>query len=232
MNQIKIIAFDADDTLWKNEDFFRDAEREFCELMNDNSEFEDSMKLLFKTEVENLPLYGFGIKAFVLSMVETALKLSYGELKAEKVAKILAIGKRMLNEEVHLLSTVKETLKKLSKSYRLVLATKGDLLDQERKLEKSGLMEYFHHIEVMSDKKVANYQKLINHLDINANELMMVGNSLKSDIMPILELGGYAVFVPYHTTWEYEQASEEDIKSSLFHKIENLGELPKLLQEL
>ena len=159
---IKVIGFDADDTLWVNETYFRDAELEFAKLL---SQYETANKIdqeLFKMEIDNLPLYGYGVKAFTLSMVESALELSNHNISNKTIQAILNIGKDMLNKPVELLDGVEEVLKTLSKNYRLILATKGDLLDQERKLEKSGLTDYFHHIEVLSDKKASNYSKLLS----------------------------------------------------------------------
>ncbi len=230
-SNIKVIAFDADDTLWGNEEFFRNAELEFCKLMKEYGEREDIMKELFKLEVENLNLYGFGVKGFVLSMVETALRISEGNVSAPEIAHIISIGKEMLGEEITLLNGVAKTLETLHGKHKLVVATKGDLLDQERKLEKSGLSKYFHHIEVMSDKKAQNYTRLIKHLDIEPQNLLMVGNSLKSDILPVVELGGQAVYIPYHTTWEYEQMEPESIFSNKFYTLNSISELPNLLNK-
>ena len=182
-NNIKVIGFDADDTLWVNETYFRDAEEEIGRLL---SHFETPNKIdqeLFKMEMKNLPVYGYGVKGFVLSMVEMALELSNNTVSNSIIEKILDIGKDMINKPVELLEGVEETLKQLSKNYRLIVVTKGDLLDQERKLEKSGLLSYFHHIEVLSEKEVSNYKKLLTHLDIIPSEFLMIGNSLKSDII-------------------------------------------------
>ena len=182
---IKVIGFDADDTLWVNETYFRDAELEFAKLL---AGFETANKIdqeLFKMEMKNLPLYGYGVKGFILSMVEMALEISNYTVSNNVIERILNIGKDMINKPVELLDGVEETLSVLSEKYRLIVATKGDLLDQERKLEKSGLLKYFHHIEVLSDKKEANYLKLLQHLDIHSSQFLMIGNSLKSDILPL-----------------------------------------------
>ncbi|WP_116125016.1 HAD family hydrolase [Lewinella sp. IMCC34183] len=207
MQHIRAIAFEADDTLWVNEPFFREAEEAFCQLLEEYLPHHSVNRALYKTEVGNLPLYGYGIKAFTLSMVETIVEVSDGKAPLSVVERALQIGKDMLNKPVDLLDGVADTLARLSPRYRLVLATKGDLLDQERKLEKSGLGRHFHHIEVMSDKQPANYRRLIDHLDCRPEEFLMVGNSVKSDILPVLELGGYALHVPFHTTWEHEVAT-------------------------
>ena len=208
LKNIKVIGFDADDTLWVNETYFRDAEQEFAKLL---SKFETPNKIdqeLYKIELKNLPLYGYGVKGFMLSMVEIALELSNYSLSNKTLEKILDIGKDMINKPVDLLDDVEEVLQKLSKKYKLIVATKGDLLDQERKLEKSGLLKYFHHIEVLSEKESTNYIKLLNHLDIKPLEFLMIGNSLKSDILPLIEIGAQAAHIPFHTTWQHETVED------------------------
>lgn len=183
-DNIKVIGFDADDTLWVNETYFREAEDEIGRLL---SKYETPNKIdqeLFKKEISNLPLYGYGIKAFTLSMVEVALELSNYTVSNKTIEAILNIGKNMLNKPVELLDGVEKVLENLSKKYRLILATKGDLLDQERKLEKSGLTHYFHHIEVLSDKQEDNYSQMLNRLEVKPSEFLMIGNSLKSDVLP------------------------------------------------
>lgn len=226
---IKVIGFDADDTLWVNETYFREAELEFAKLL---SEYETPNKIdqeLFKIEIDNLELYGYGIKAFVLSMVESALQLSNYSVNTKTIEAILNIGKSMLDKPVELLDGVEEVLKVLSTKYRLILATKGDLLDQERKLVKSGLMDYFHHIEVLSDKKEANYSKLLNHLDIEPSQFLMIGNSLKSDILPLVNLKANAIHIPFHTTWAHEQVSEKETNGKAYKTLNSLRELLNLL---
>ena len=208
---IRVIAFDADDTLWINETYFREAEEKFASLLEDFLPQHAIMKELYRTEITNLNLYGYGIKGFMLSMIETALRVSEQQLPIRLVEKIIQIGQEMLGKPVDLLPGVEEVLKSLQGHYRIVLATKGDLVDQERKLNKSGLEGYFHHIEIMSEKRTSDYEKLIGHLDIQASEFVMIGNSLKSDILPVLELGGYGIHVPFHTTWVHEQVEHEVI---------------------
>ena len=226
---IKVIGFDADDTLRVNETFFREAELEFARLLG---AYETANKIdqeLFKKEMDNLGLYGYGIKAFVLSMVESAIEISNGSVSNKTLSSILNIGKTMLNQPVELLDGVEDVLKTLSKKYRLILATKGDLLDQERKLEKSGLTDYFHHIEVLSDKKEANYSKLLNHLDINPSEFLMIGNSLKSDILPLVNIKAHAIHVPFHTTWVHEQVTEEETNGKAYKTVSSLRDILKFL---
>ncbi|WP_055445015.1 HAD family hydrolase [Lacinutrix himadriensis] len=226
---IKVIGFDADDTLWVNETYFRDAELEFAKLLGG---FETANKVdqeLFKMEMKNLPLYGYGVKGFVLSMVEMALELSNYTISNKTIEKILDIGKQMLKEPVELLDGVEETLKGLSGKFKLIVATKGDLLDQERKLEKSGLLDYFHHIEVLSDKKEENYSKLLKHLDINPSEFLMIGNSLKSDILPLVNIQAKAIHVPFHTTWAHEQVTEKETNGKAYRTVKSLKEILNLL---
>ena len=226
---IKVIGFDADDTLWVNETYFREAEIEFANLL---SAYETPNKIdqeLFKKEIENLELYGYGVKGFMLSMIEMALELSNYNVSNKSLEAVLNIGKTMLNKPVELLHGVEDVLSDLSKNYKLILATKGDLLDQERKLEKSGLTEYFHHIEVLSDKKESNYSKLLNHLDISPSEFLMVGNSLKSDVLPLVNIKANAIHVPFHTTWAHEEVEANDNYIKGYKTVSSLKEILKFL---
>lgn len=224
MNNLKVIAFDADDTLWVNEPYFREVEDRFCALLEDYLPMHSSAKELFKIEMQNLELYGYGIKAFMLSMIETISVITESKGSLKLVEETIKLGKEMLEKPIELLEGVEDTLKALKGKYRLVVATKGDLLDQERKLRKSGLEEYFHHIEIMSEKRTGDYQKLIKHLDIKPSEFMMIGNSVKSDILPVLELGGWGVHVPYHTTWAHELVDVE-IENEQFKQVEKLDDV-------
>ena len=226
---IKVIGFDADDTLWVNETYFRDAESAFAKLL---SRFETENKIdqeLFKMEIKNLPVYGYGVKGFMLSMVEMALEISNKTVSNETIERILEIGKDMINKPVELLDDVEEVLRELSKNYRLIVATKGDLLDQERKLEKSGLLDYFHHIEVLSDKKEENYSRLLKHLDIKPEHFLMIGNSLKSDILPLVAIGAKAIHIPFHTTWVHEKVIVSSNESKSYKTLKNLGEVISIL---
>lgn len=223
--KIKVIAFDADDTLWVNETYFREAELEFAKLL---ANYETANKIdqeLFKKEIENLSYYGYGIKGFVLSMIECALELSNYQIKPKTIAGILNIGKEMLEKPIELIDGVEEVLKTLQNKYKLIVATKGDLLDQERKLERSNLLQYFHHIEVMSDKKEKDYLKLIKHLDIKPTELLMIGNSLKSDILPLVNIGASAIHIPFHTTWIHEQVENKEMENRNYITLSNIKEV-------
>ncbi|WP_282044514.1 HAD family hydrolase [Winogradskyella flava] len=227
---IKVIGFDADDTLWVNETYFREAEEEVGRLL---SHYETPNKIdqeLFRMEIKNLPTYGYGVKGFVLSMIELAIELSNGSVSNDIISKMLDIGKDMINKPIELLDGVEQVLKSLSKDYRLILATKGDLLDQERKLEKSGLLQYFHHIEVLSEKQEANYKKLLRHLDINPSEFLMVGNSLKSDILPLVNIGAQAIHVPFHTTWQHEKVTKKETNGMQYKTVDSLSEILKLFK--
>ena len=227
-NIIKVIGFDADDTLWVNEPFYRDTEKQFCDILEPYSPAKETDKELFKTEMQNLALYGYGAKAFILSMIETALLITENKITAYEIKQIIEIGKAQLNLPIVLLDGVETVLQKLHPDYKLILATKGDLLDQERKLHKSGLANYFHHIEIMSDKHENNYRKLVNRLDIDPENFVMIGNSIKSDILPVINIGAKAIHVPYHTTWQHE--NDHDIPdNSKFITVNNLAEVLTIL---
>jgi len=225
---IKVIGFDADDTLWVNETYFREAEEEFANLLDG---FETKNKIdqeLFKMEMKNLELYGYGIKGFMLSMVESALEISNNTVSQATITELLNLGKRMITHPVDLLEGVQEVLEILNKKYRLIVLTKGDLLDQERKIERSGLSKYFHHIEVLSDKKEENYLNLLDHLKIEVGEFLMIGNSLKSDVLPLLNIGAQAAHVPFHTTWQHEEVSVKENEFK-YLKINKLSDILKYL---
>lgn len=229
MKNIKVIAFDGDDTLWVNEPYYQETETQFCNLLTAYLPEEETRKVLFQTEMENLPLYGYGAKGFTLSMMETALKISENRLEPAVLQEIIRLGKALLNKPIELLDGVQSVLASLQNRYKLVLATKGDLLDQERKLLKSGLNPFFHHIEIMSNKKEDDYEKLLHHLDIQPEEFLMVGNSLPSDIIPVVELGGFGIHVPYHTTWQHEEVTRHNLDTKYYREIEKLSEIPELL---
>jgi len=229
IRDIKKIGFDADDTLWVNEIYFRETERKFYDLI---APFADSKKAeaeLYHTEMRNMDIYGYGVKAFILSVIETAISISDGKVSPEKIKQIVNLGKEQLLKPVELLDGVEDTLNALVGSYELILITKGDLLDQERKLAASGLEHLFHHVEIMSDKTEKEYSKLLKHLDIMPEEFLMVGNSLRSDITPPLALGSYAVHVPCNTTWIHETI-KEPIVNPRFYSVETLWDVISLLE--
>ena len=229
MRDIKIIGFDADDTLWVNELYYKEIENEFCQLMAVYLPPKELSEALYTTEIQNLEWYGYGAKGFLLSLIETAIRISNGNVPATSIEKIISTGKKLLNREIEILDGVEGLLPQLQKQYHLIIVTKGDLLDQERKLKKSGLLPFFHHIEIMSDKQEADYQKLIKNLGILPEEFLMVGNSLKSDIFPVLAIGGKAVYVPYHTTWQHEAI--EKIPGFEYPTLEKISDLIHLLKK-
>lgn len=204
---IKTIAFDADDTLWENENYFRQAEHDFCHLMMPWLAQEETAEELFKTEMQNLDLLGYGSTAFTLSLVETAARISKGQISGKQIEQIIAIGKRLLSHPLQLLPHAQEVLASLQGKYRLVLATKGELLEQRRKIQKSALEPYFDTIEIMSNKTAQDYRSLLQRLKAAPQETVMVGNSVKSDILPPLEIGAWAIYVPFQTTWKHEEAA-------------------------
>ena len=228
-NEIKVIAFDADDTLWVNEPYFQEAEKQFCSLFEIYHPQHTISQELFKTEMKNLHLYGYGIKGFLLCMIETANRVSDGTVSVKVIDKIIEIGYDLLQKPIELLQGVQETLETLNGDYKLVVATKGDLLEQERKLKNSGLEHYFHHIEIMSEKKESDYQKLFKHLDCNPENFLMLGNSIKSDIIPVLELGGSAAHIPYHVTWTHEQ-HKTNLKHENFNQLKSINEISNYLK--
>jgi putative hydrolase of the HAD superfamily len=208
---VKYIGFDADDTLWVNESNFRQLERRFLNLMKPWVPSEIAARRLFETEMQNMDIYGYGVKPFVLSVIETALNVSENKIAQADIGKIIQWGKELLRAPMELLDGVEDCLAWFSKQdYTLVLATKGDSLDQERKLHASGLADYFHQVHVMSDKQPANYRLLFSNIGIQPQEFFMIGNSVKSDVIPLLKLGGKAAHIPFHTTWAHEEVSDHN----------------------
>ncbi|WP_370033075.1 HAD family hydrolase [Flavobacterium sp. 28YEA47A] len=225
---IKVIAFDADDTLFVNEPYFQETEEKFCALMQDYLSHQGLSQELFRVEIQNLSLYGYGIKGYILSMIEAAMKISNKTISVDVIEKIIEYGKELLQRPIELLDGVEETLEALHGKYKLVVATKGDLLDQRRKLHNSGLGHYFHHIEVMSDKQEKDYHDLLNRLEIQPQEFFMIGNSLKSDVLPVLGIGGHAVHIPFHTTWAHEKIDHK-VEHKNFKALEKIAEVLPLL---
>lgn len=221
---IKVIAFDADDTLWVNEPYFQETEEKFCELLAPYLSRHTLSQELFKMEIANLKLYGYGIKGYILSMIEAALAISNQTISNEVIGKIIQYGKELLERPIELLDGVEDTLETLKQDYKLVVATKGDLLDQRRKLHNSGLGKYFHHIEVMSDKQEVDYSDLIKRLDIQPSEFLMIGNSLKSDILPVLGIGGHAFHIPFHMTWAHEKIDHK-VEHANFKDFEKMADV-------
>tara|TARA_B110000438_G_scaffold291359_1_gene328208 strand:- start:16250 stop:16954 length:705 start_codon:yes stop_codon:yes gene_type:complete len=233
MRTLQNIAFDADDTLWHNETIFAESHRRYCDLLAHYHDSETVEKTLFATEMRNLELLGYGVKAHALSAIETAIDLTDGTITADEIKGILTITRDMLRQPVELIDGVVDVLEKVAQRYRLFLITKGDLLDQERKVAASGLSHYFEYIDVVSEKDPQTYERLIKRLDVDISRFAMIGNSLKSDVKPVLELGGYGIHVPYAITWAAEETSLPDDKhAGRYFKINDLSELLPLLDEI
>lgn len=228
--KIKVISFDADDTLWKNENLFRDTEENFCRLMAPYAAKDKILGVLWQAEVKNIPVYGYGIKAFTLDMLDAAIKISKNKLTSQETQKIIALGKKLIKSPVVLFEGAESTLKKLSKKYKIIVTTKGDLLEQESKVYRSGLAKYLRHIEVMSEKDKKSYARLFKELNINPKEFLMVGNSVKSDILPVLALGANAVFIPSKFTWFYEDGDASKIPAKNYLKLQEISQLINLLK--
>lgn len=231
MSSITTIGFDADDTLWQNEQFFRLTQQRFATLLADHADPRMLGQTLLDAERRNLKLYGFGIKGFVLSMIETAVEATEGRVPGNVVSQILEAGRDMLAHPVELLPDTRETLEALKESYRLVLITKGDLFDQERKIAASGLAELFDGIEIVSDKSPASYERIFDRHGHGPTRAMMIGNSLKSDVVPALQAGAWGVFIPHDLTWEVEHADEPS-SHPFYRRVEAIGAIPQLLDSL
>lgn len=229
---ISWIAFDADDTLWENEIYYQKAQVALQELLIDYCSPEFMDKTLLDTETRNVPYYGFGIKSFGLSMIETALTLSQEKISGEKVRSILENVKEMLNTPVELLPDVFNVLKKLSKNYHILVITKGDLLDQDRKFKNSQLSPFVDVFEVVNVKEINTYQKILNRLQIPAAEFMMVGNSLRSDVLPVAALGGIGVLINHYLTWEHEKMVNAELEDYPYYEIDRIRHLPGLIEKI
>ena len=230
MPRLTTIGFDADDTLWHNEKHFHFTQSMFFELLKDHAAADHINERLLQAEKKNLGFYGFGIKGFTLSMIETAIEVTEGKVPARTLQTILDAGRDMLHQPVELLPQVQKTLAVLALEYKLIMITKGDLFDQERKVAASGLGDFFRAIEIVSDKTVETYGRIFSQQGTGTDQGMMVGNSLKSDVIPALQAGAYGVHVPHELTWALEH--EEAPQHPRFNVVENLGSLPNLIQAL
>jgi putative hydrolase of the HAD superfamily len=229
---LKVLAFDGDDTLWHNESRFHLTQAALRDLLHRHVPDADVDGQLFEMEMSNLGLYGYGVKAFTLSMLETAIQLTDGQIPAPDLKVILGWGKRMLAEPTELLDGVRETLVEAGARYTLLLITKGDLFDQESKLARSGLAELFSGVEILSDKTVGTYSSVLKRRDIKPEDFVMVGNSLRSDIAPVVALGARAVHIPYHVTWNHEHLPDESLPPSGWYRLGAIIELAELLEKI
>ena len=226
---VSVIGFDADDTLWVNETYFREVEDKFAKILEDYEVNDRAVQELFKVEIRNLGRYGYGVKGFVLSMIECALDLSNHTLPQTSISEIINLGKEMIEYPIELLPDVVDVISRLKDEYRLIVVTKGDLLDQERKLQRSEIAHYFHHVEIVHEKEEANYSRLLRQQDIDPKEFLMVGNSLKSDVLPVVGIGAQAVHIPFHTTWQHEEAESQSQENADYLTLLSIADLPGYL---
>lgn len=229
---IETIGFDADDTLWHNETLYNQAKVHFQELMAHYGDSASVRQRLDQIEEWNVRHYGYGIKSFALSMVEAAIEISQGQIDAPRLSRILDFVKEMLNAEVKPLEPVEPTLAVLALRFPLMLITKGDFFEQHRKIERSGLAKYFRYIEIVVDKTPNTYRGVLAKYHLDPHNFLMVGNSLRSDILPVLEIGGQAVYIPYASTWAHEQVDEKTRTAIKYIEIDHLGQLPELVDNL
>ncbi|HTP02365.1 MAG TPA: HAD family hydrolase [Anaerolineales bacterium] len=231
MTPFAIIAFDADDTLWHNERLYVRAQNRLKEILSRYMVDGQMDERLYQTEMRNLSHFGYGIKAFTLSLIETAIELTEGRVGARDIQQIIEGAREMMGADIELLDHASETLAMLSPNHRLMLITKGDLLDQETKIGRSGLAQHFQHIEIVSDKSAATYRAILRRHSVSPQDFLMVGNSLRSDILPVLEIGGNAVYIPQELSWLHENAETPAAQPGFF-QIKDLGELPMMIRRI
>ena len=224
-----VIAFDADDTLWPNEPYFREAEKEILKLLERYFPGEDLLDRLYKQEVKNLHIFGYGAKGFTLSMIESVIELTKGKVTGSEIQEIIELGKSIMTYPIQLLDGVVETLDAL-KGFQLMLITKGDLFDQESKIARSGLADRFDAVEIVSEKDDNTYERLLKRHNIKPENFWMIGNSLKSDILPIDRIGGTGVYIPYESTWVHETVSDDHAAEHHYHELKSIQDVPKLIK--
>ncbi len=227
-----VIGFDADDTLWHNEDIFERTHERYRRCLANYHDAATVDRTLIATERRNLARYGYGVKGFTLSAIETAIQLTDGRISGEEIGVLLELGREMLDHPVELLPEVPEVLLELGREYRLMLVTKGDLRDQERKLAKSNLAGHFQHVEIVSEKDTETYGRLLRRHGISAEDFLMVGNSLKSDIHPVVSIGGFGIHIPYRITWELERVSEDCGAPDRVLKLDSFRQLPEAVRRI
>lgn len=227
--RFELIAFDADDTLWHNESLYNMTQDRFKDLLAPYHDGQIIDRELYETEMRNLARYGYGIKSFTLSMIETAIELTDGRVGGAEIRQIIDFAHEMLAAPVRLIDGIEDVLTALGADYRLMVITKGDLFDQETKLARSGLADHFDLVEIVSNKRPATYAELLARHGIAAERFLMVGNSLPSDILPVLEIGGHGVHIPYHITWDHEVVDEAEVADQEYAALEDVRQLPGLL---
>lgn len=226
-----VLAFDADDTLWHNETLFVMTQEKFRALLEPYLTKEWTGDELYATEIRNLAYFGYGIKGFTLSMIETAIELTDARIPAHEIQSIIDFAKTMVKTPVNLLDHATEVIPSLAQSHTLMLITKGDLFDQETKIAQSGLADYFTHIEIVAEKTVDTYRRILAKHQIDPQRFLMIGNSLRSDILPVIEVGGHAIHVPYQTTWAHETVSDHIAQQHTYAKLSHLGLLPDFIAQ-
>lgn len=227
---LTMIAFDADDTLWQNESTYQLAHTKLAALLAPYEVCADPVAEVFKAEIVNVPYFGFGVKSFTLSMIETAIRLTDGRISGTDIGAIIDIARAMIDAPIELLGGVIETVAQLAQTHPLMLITKGDLLDQERKLERSGLAQHFTAVEIVSDKNASTYRNILTRYHLAPGQFMMIGNSLKSDVLPVAEIGGHAVHIPHELTWAYE--ATEETNGAIYTTLDHIGQLPAFVKQL
>ena len=232
MVNIDVIGIDADDTLWHNETQYSGVKARFGQLLSGYLDRESIVQHLDEKEMRNVETFGYGIKSFTLSMIETALDVSGGKVKGMEIQEIIDLAKEMLATKVELFDRVEETLSSLSTCYDLLMITKGDTFEQERKIRRTGLEEHFRYIEIVGEKSKQVYRGILAKYNLDPARFLMVGNSLRSDVLPVISIGGQAVYIPYQHTWAHEKIIDQPIAEHAYYKIEHLGQLPGLVQEL
>jgi len=229
---IRLVAFDADDTLWHNERLFVHVQERFRALLGEYTGGDVIEQRLYETEVANLRHYGYGVKSFTLSMIETAVDLTEGRIRGSDIEAILHLGREMLLAPVDILDGVRNVIIEIGRRHDLMVLTKGDLIDQESKVARSGLGDLFTHVEVVSRKDRATYERVIDQHGLEPSEFVMVGNSLRSDIIPVAEMGAHAIHVPYETTWQHEHVADDDLDGLAFHSVPDLRLVPAVIATL
>jgi putative hydrolase of the HAD superfamily len=229
---LNVIAFDADDTLWHNETLYHQTQDKYRLLLTKYIDTGNLDEQLYQTEVGNLPYFGYGIKSFTLSMIENACRLTGGCISVEDILQIIQFAREMRDAPVELLPGVREVVARLAQEYDLMVITKGDLLDQQTKLDRSGLASYFKSVEVVIDKTPQIYARLIEAYHLDPQRFIMVGNSLRSDILPAIALGAQAVYIPYHLTWAHEHEIDHFSEKTGYYEIGHISQLPELIDRL
>jgi putative hydrolase of the HAD superfamily len=227
---IELIAFDADDTLWHNEPFYQESKEKLKSLLNSSLDQELVAETLDRIEIRNIEFYGYGIKSFVLSMIEAAIQLTDGQIRGSEIEKIIGFAKDMLQFDLQLFDGIEAVLADLSSSYNLMMITKGDQFEQERKIARSGLGDYFKYIEIVGEKSPSSYLHLLGKYGIAPEGFLMIGNSLKSDVLPVLDIGGQAIYIPYHSTWAHEYLDTNVVARYHFSEVEHIGQIPEFIR--